>query len=118
MIFKGRILPLIPALWIKGFLFTEQSHETHPRYKTITDLKNGLWQPLEMSVNDLANIYMQVRHAEGKTEKDVEFMIDNVVCGDGDLKNDPCVDPDAPAKSLADAPIWSAKKPEAAMTKP
>ena len=96
--------------------------------KTFTNLKDGVWQPFEVAMNALeqednsgnkvqnnwflSNIYMQVWPADGKENKDVEFMIDNAVCWDGELKIDPCSDPDAAKKSLADDPIWNAKKPE------
>ena len=96
--------------------------------KEFTTLKDGAWQPLEVAMNELtndqaakvrdnwflANLYIQVWPAEGKAEKDVEFMLDNTVCWDGQLKNDPLADPDAPQKALAVDPIWNAKPPQPA----
>lgn len=120
-------------VWVKNVgrlqLSTRNQDQTKDNYfkKEFTALKDGAWQPLEVAMNELtnsqeakarnnwflANLYIQVWPAGGKTEKDVEFMLDNTVCWDGELKNDPLTDPDAPQKALADDPIWNAKPPAA-----
>ena len=93
--------------------------------KRIRGLKEGEWQTLQFTMNELAlpnepektlknnqflaNIYIEAYLAEGKERKDAEFMIDNPVCWDGQLACDPTADPEAPAKALANDPIWNAK---------
>lgn len=118
-------------LWVKNVsklsFSTRNQDETKNNYyaTTLTNLKDGAWQPMEVVLNDLANpdgrkvqnnwyldnLYLQVFPAEGKQNTDVEFMIDNAVCWDGELACDPTADPDAPKKSLASDPIWNARKP-------
>ena len=121
-------------LWVKNVgrlqLSTRNQDQAKDNYyrKEFTAFKDGAWQPLEVAMNELindqaakiqnnwylANLYIQVWPAEGKAEKDVEFMLDNTVCWDGELKNDPLTDPDAPQKALTEDPIWNAKPPTAA----
>lgn len=95
--------------------------------KSFTDLKDGQWQRIEFSFNDLvelkegqnklqngdflANLYLQVLPADGKTDAEVEFRIDNTICYDGELKHDPFTDPDAAKKALQDDPVWNAQPP-------
>lgn len=114
---------------IKDMRFYTRNQENQVYYeKLFTDLKDGQWQNLEIAINDLADpkdpakklkngdfvcsIYMVVTPAEGKVEKDVEFLIDDPICYDGELKNDPFKDPDAAAKALKEDPIWNAKAPQ------
>ena len=52
---------------------------------------------------------LTLHFADGKTEKDVEFLIDDTICYDRELKHDPFKDPLAPQKALEDDPIWKAK---------
>ena len=93
--------------------------------KTFSNFKDGEWQRFEVAMNDLAdpkdaarklkdgdflaNMYLVVTSAEGKAEKDVEFLIDDIICYDGELKHDPFADSDAPKKALAEDPVWNAK---------
>ncbi len=95
--------------------------------KTFTGFKQGQWQTFEAAFNDLshpkepdkkvrngwfmANIYMVVRPAEGKERKDVQLLVDDIICYDGRLKHDPFLDAEAPAKALAEDPIWTARAP-------
>ena len=98
--------------------------------KTFTDLKQGRWQRFEFAFCDLAdpkdpakkvqngwfmaNVYMLVEQpAEGKQRKDVQLLVDDIICYDGKLKHDPFADADAPTKALLEDPIWTAKPPEA-----
>ncbi len=126
------------SLWVKNVgklaIYTRNQDQSKDQYyrKEFTDFNAGAWQPFEVAMNDLANganpsatvqnnwflanIYIQVFPAEGRTVNDVEFMIDNAVCWDGDLVADPCVDPQAAQKALALDPIWNAKPPEGAQT--
>ncbi|KPK84335.1 MAG: hypothetical protein AMJ81_05890 [Phycisphaerae bacterium SM23_33] len=96
--------------------------------KTFTDLKQGRWQGFEFALADLAdpkdaskkvqngwfmaNIYMVVEPAEGAQKKQVQLLVDDVICYDGVLKHDPFQDPGAPRKALADDPIWNASPPK------
>lgn len=95
--------------------------------KVFRNLKDGQWQPLEVSLSELEdpkdsnshpanldfmrNLYLSVwpLDMQGKTAKDVEFLIDDCVLYDGTLKFDPTKDPDAAKKALADDPFWNAK---------
>jgi hypothetical protein len=95
--------------------------------KVVRDIKDGQWQSFECSIAELAdpkdaakhpangdfmrNLYLSVwpKDTEGKTVKDVEFLLDDCILYDGTLKNDPTQDPEAPKKALAEDPIWNAK---------
>jgi len=95
--------------------------------KTFTDLRQGVWQDFEFAFNDLAhpkdptkkvrngwfmaNVYMVVTPADGARKKDVQLLVDDIICYDGVLKHDPFADPDAPKKALLEDPIWTAKPP-------
>ncbi|MGH7144060.1 MAG: hypothetical protein ACREJ2_07955 [Planctomycetota bacterium] len=94
---------------------------------TFTDLKDGQWQPIEVTFtglktgkdnstiqeNDfLDNVYLHATPADGKTDADVEYRLDNTICYDGDLKFDPFTDPDAPQKAAQDDPVWTCKGPQ------
>ncbi|HET6427452.1 MAG TPA: hypothetical protein VFJ30_03510 [Phycisphaerae bacterium] len=92
--------------------------------KYITDLKQGQWQTVEFAFNDLvsptdpakrvennwflSNVYMVAPPAEGKENKDVEFLVDDILCYDGELKHDPFQDPAAPVNARAEDLIWTA----------
>ena len=107
-------------------LYTRNQGDSAYYEKSFSGFKNGEWQTFDAVMNDLtdpksaktlkngdflANIYLVVLPADGKTENDVEFLIDDAICYDGELKHDPFKDPLAPQKALEDDPIWNAKKP-------
>ena len=95
--------------------------------KTFEDIPQGRWTTLEFAFSDLqhpkdatkkvqdgwfmANLYLVARPAEGKARKDVQLLLDDIICYDAPLKHDPFKDPEAPAKALLENPIWTARGP-------
>ncbi len=103
--------------------------------KVFTGLKQGSWQDFQFAFNELAdpkdpakkvqdgwfmaNVYIMVEQiADGKANKDVQLLVDEVICWDGQLRHDPFADPDAPREALREDPIWTARPPAGSESRP
>jgi len=110
-------------------IYSRNQGDTVYYEKTFTGFKQGQWQSFEVPIGELAhpkdpakkaqngwfmaNIYMVVQPADGAASKDVQLLVDDVICYDGKLEFDPFGDADAARKALRKDPIWTAGPPKA-----